>query len=77
MLHQKEIDMDAVTVSPKYQVVIPKAVRERTHIRPGEKLQVLSFDDRIELVRTHAMRKMRGFLSGLDATFTRDEEDRA
>ena len=69
--------MDAVTVSPKYQVVIPKAVRERTHIRPGEKLQVLSFDDRIELVRTHPMRKMRGFLSGLDATFTREEEDRA
>ena len=69
--------MSAVTVSPKYQVVIPKEVRERTHIRPGEKLQVLSFDDRIELVRTHTMRKMRGFLSGLDATFTRDEEDRA
>jgi len=68
--------MNAVTVSPKYQVVIPKEVRERTHIRPGEKLQILSFDDRIELVRTQAMRKMRGFLNGLDATFTRDEKDR-
>ncbi len=68
--------MDAVTVSPKYQVVIPKAVRARTHIKPGEKLQVLSFDDRIELVRVHAMRKMRGFLGGLDATFVRDERDR-
>jgi len=68
--------MDAVTVSPKYQVVIPKAVRERTHIKPGEKLQVLSFDDRIELVRIQPMRKMRGFLSGMDATFTRDEDDR-
>ena len=68
--------MDAVTVSPKYQVVIPKAVRERTHIKPGEKLQVLSFDDRIELVRTHKMRTMRGFLGGLDATFVRDEKDR-
>ena len=75
-MYKKEIDMDAVTVSPKYQVVIPKAVRERTHIKPGEKLQVLSFDDRIELVRTHAMRKMRGFLGGLDATFVRDERDR-
>ncbi len=68
--------MDAVTVSPKYQVVIPKAVRERTHIKPGEKLQVLSFDDRIELVRTRPMRKMRGFLHGMDATFVRDEDDR-
>ena len=68
--------MDAVTVSPKYQVVIPKAVRERIHIMPGEKLQVLSFDDRIELVRTHPMRKMRGFLRGLDSSFVREEDDR-
>jgi len=71
-----EIDMDAVTVSPKYQVVIPKAVRERTHITPGEKLQVLSFDDRIEFIRTQPMRKMRGFLQGLDSVFVRDEADR-
>ncbi len=68
--------MSAVTVSPKYQVVIPKAVRERTGIMPGEKLQILSFDDRIELVRTRCMREMRGFLQGLDPTFVRDEEDR-
>ena len=74
---EKEIDMDAVTVSPKFQVVIPKAVRERARIIPGEKLQVLSFDDRIELVRTRPMRKMRGFLRGLDPTFVREEDDRA
>ena len=69
--------MEAVTVSPKYQVVIPKAVRVRTGITPGEKLQVLSFDDRIELVRSHPMRKMRGFLRGVDATFVREADDRA
>jgi len=69
--------MDAVTVSPKYQVVIPKAVRERTGIRPGEKLQVLCFDDRIELVRTRPMRQARGFLRGLDGGFAREENDRA
>lgn len=68
--------MNAVTVSPKYQVVIPKAVRERAHIMPGEKLQVLSFDDRIELVRVRPMFKMRGFLRGLDSTFVREEDDR-
>ena len=68
--------MNAVTVSPKYQVVIPRAVRERAHITPGEKLQVLSFDDRIELIRTRPMRKMRGFLRGLDSTFVREENDR-
>ncbi|MFZ2657774.1 MAG: AbrB/MazE/SpoVT family DNA-binding domain-containing protein [Victivallales bacterium] len=68
--------MNAVTVSPKYQVVIPKEIRERTHIKPGEKLQILSFDDRIELVRTRPMRKMQGFLHGLDSTFIREKDDR-
>jgi AbrB family looped-hinge helix DNA binding protein len=69
--------MNAVTVSSKYQIVIPKTVRERANIMPGEKLQVLSFDDRIELVRTRPMRSMRGFLRGLDAGFVREENDRA
>ena len=66
--------MDAVTVSPKYQVVIPRSVRERVHIRPGERLQVISFDDRIELIPVRPMRSMRGFLKGLDARFERDED---
>lgn len=68
--------MDAVTVSPKYQVVIPKSVRERSRIMPGDKLQVLSYDDRIELVRIQPMKKIRGFLRGFDSTFFRDENDR-
>lgn len=69
--------MDTVTVSPKYQVVIPLAVRQRMHIRPGERLEVISFDDRIELVPIRPMREMRGFLKGLDPSFQRDEDDRA
>ncbi|MBA4386827.1 MAG: AbrB family transcriptional regulator [Verrucomicrobia bacterium] len=68
--------MLAVTVSPKYQVVIPKSVRERIHILPGEQLQVISFDDRIELVPVRPMREMKGCLKGLDASFERDEDDR-
>ena len=68
--------MDAVTVSPKFQVVIPRAVRERMRLRPGEKLQVISFDDRIEMVPVRPMSSMRGFLKGFDARFDRDEEDR-
>lgn len=68
--------MDSVTVSPKFQVVIPKAIRERINIRPGEKLQVLSFDNRIELVRIRPLSQMRGFLKGLDPSFKRDEKDR-
>ena len=69
--------MNTVTVSPKYQVVIPLAIRERSHIQVGERLQVISFDDRIELIPVRPMRSMRGFLKGLDARFERDEEDRA
>jgi AbrB family looped-hinge helix DNA binding protein len=68
--------MEAVTVSPKFQVVIPRAVRERVHIRAGQRLQVISFDDRIELVPVRPMRSMRGFLKGLDSRFVRDEDDR-
>jgi AbrB family looped-hinge helix DNA binding protein len=68
--------MDTVTVSPKYQVVIPLAVRQRAHIRVGERLQVISFDDRIELIPVRPMRSMRGFLKAFDARFERDEADR-
>jgi AbrB family looped-hinge helix DNA binding protein len=68
--------MDTVTVSPKFQVVIPQRVRERVGLKPGTKLQVISFDDRIELVPVRPMREMRGFLKGLDRAFHRDEEER-
>ena len=68
--------MNTVTVSPKFQVVIPLAVRERNHIRVGERLQVISFDDRIELIPVRAMHSMRGFLKRFDAQFIRDEADR-
>ncbi|NCC60888.1 MAG: AbrB/MazE/SpoVT family DNA-binding domain-containing protein [Verrucomicrobiae bacterium] len=68
--------MNAVTVSPKYQVVIPRMIRDQMHIKPGEKFQIISFDDRIELVRARPIRKMRGFLKGLDSSFEREKEDR-
>jgi AbrB family looped-hinge helix DNA binding protein len=67
--------MDAVTGSPKFQVVIPQRVRERVGLNPGPKLRVISFDDRIELAPVRPMREMRGFLKGLDRAFHRDEED--
>lgn len=69
--------MDSVTVSPKFQVVIPLAVRERMDIHPGERLEVISLDDCIELVRIRPMQEMRGFLKGFDPSFQRDEDDRA
>ena len=68
--------MDTVTISPKFQVVIPRRIRERMGLKPGEKLQVISFDDRIELVPIRPMSEMRGFLKGLDPSFERETEDR-
>ena len=68
--------MDTVILSPKFQVVIPRRVRERIGLRPGEKLQVISFDDRIELIPIRPMSEMKGFLKGMDPTFKRDKGDR-
>lgn len=68
--------MSTVTVSPKYQIVIPKKVRTRLGIRPGEKLQVISFDNRIEYVAVRPMSELRGILKGLDPSFERDRDDR-
>lgn len=68
--------METVTISTKFQVVIPRRIRERMRLRPGEKLQVISFDDRIELIPVRPMSKMKGFLRGFDSSFKREEEDR-
>jgi AbrB family looped-hinge helix DNA binding protein len=61
-----------VTVSPKFQVVIPQEVREALSLRPGEKLEVFRYENRIELIPVRPLREMRGFLSGMDTTLERD-----
>ena len=66
--------MDAVTISPKFQVVIPKNVREKLHLVPGQKLQVISFGNRIELIPQRDLGEMRGFLKGIDTTVERETD---
>lgn len=66
--------MAKVTVSPKFQVVIPQEVREAMEIRPGEQLQVFRYENRIELVPVRPLREMRGFLKGIDTTVDRDPD---
>lgn len=66
--------MLAVTVSTKYQVVIPQPVREQLGIHPGEKLQVLVIDNRIELLPIETPRRLRGFLAGIDTTVERESD---
>lgn len=66
--------MVTTKVSPKFQVVIPKAVREQLHLTPGQTLQVLAFRDRIEIIPFRPIRKMRGFLSGIDTSIGRESD---
>jgi AbrB family looped-hinge helix DNA binding protein len=64
--------MITVTVSRRFQVVIPKEVREKVGIRPGQTLQVLQFGDRIELIPLRDIRSMRGFLKGMQTDVQRE-----
>lgn len=66
--------MSIVTVSPKYQVVIPRAIREAMGLEPGQKVQVLQYQNRIEFIPVRSMRAMRGFLKGIDTTVVRDAD---
>ena len=66
--------MSFVTVSPKFQVVIPKDVRESLGIFSGQKIQVLTYKNRMELIPIRPMEEMRGFLKGIDTNLERDED---
>ena len=66
--------MTVVTISPKYQVVIPKEIRESLGLEPGQRVQVLQYQNRIEFIPLRHMRAMRGFLRGIDTTVDRDED---
>ena len=66
--------MKTVTVSPKYQVVIPCEVREMLSIKPGVKMQVINYANRIELVPLKKVKSMRGFLKGIDTTVIQEKD---
>ncbi len=66
--------MTTVTVSPKYQVVIPKKVREKFKIKPGQKLQLIDYLDRIEFIPVKNIKDMRGFLKGIDTDIKREAD---
>lgn len=66
--------MSAVTVSPKFQVVIPQAVREAMGLTPGVKLQVVQYEDRIEMIPVRSRKSMRGSLRGIDTSVPRDAD---
>ena len=68
--------MQTVTVSPKYQVVIPKEIRDALRLRPGQKMRVIEFDGRIELIPDRDISELRGFIRGIDTRFEREDDRR-
>jgi len=64
--------METVTVSPKFQVVIPQRVREALGLKPGQKVQVIPYEGRIELIPVVPIRRARGFLKGIDTEVERE-----
>ena len=66
--------METVTISPKYQVVIPKSIREALGLRPGQRIQAMQVGDRVELVPIVPVAQMRGFLKGIDTSVPREQD---
>jgi AbrB family looped-hinge helix DNA binding protein len=66
--------MTVVTVSPKFQVVIPQSIRQALGLRPGQKVEALQYLDRVEFIPVRPVKAMRGFLKGIDTTVPRDRD---
>jgi AbrB family looped-hinge helix DNA binding protein len=66
--------MTVVTVSPKFQVVIPQAIREALGLEPGQKVQALQYLDRIEFIPVRPLKALRGFLKGIDTGVPRERD---
>ncbi|MGD9314262.1 MAG: AbrB/MazE/SpoVT family DNA-binding domain-containing protein [Desulfobacterales bacterium] len=66
--------MESVTISPKFQIVIPRKVRDSLNLKPGLKVQVLVYGNRIELIPLKEISEMRGFLKGINTEIEREPE---
>lgn len=66
--------MNAVTVSPQFQIVIPQEVRDQVHLEAGQQMQVIAYNGRIELIPIQSLTQMRGFLKGIDTSVPREAD---
>lgn len=68
--------MDTATISSKYQIVIPRAIREKWNVKPGQKVRFIIYGNRLEIVPVRDIKSARGFLKGMSSEIEREEEDR-
>ncbi len=66
--------MTTVTISPKYQIVIPQDVREALRLKPGQKVKIIADRDHIEVIPVLSMEEAQGFLKGIDTTVERETD---
>jgi AbrB family looped-hinge helix DNA binding protein len=66
--------MTMVTVSPKYQVVIPKEIREEMDIKPGQQVHMMIYKGSLVVVPVRPIEEMRGFLKGIDTNIEREPD---
>jgi len=66
--------METVTISSKFQIVIPRAIRESLGLQPGQKFQAIQYGNRIELIPVKPIKEMRGFLKGIDTKIERETD---
>lgn len=66
--------METVTISPKFQMVIPRAIRKQMALKPGMRLHVFHHDDRVEFIPVRDPKSMRGFLKGMETSLEREED---
>ncbi|OPY88388.1 MAG: SpoVT / AbrB like domain protein [Smithella sp. PtaU1.Bin162] len=66
--------MKTVVVSSKYQVVIPKEVREDIGLKAGTKLEIIMYGNRIELIPVHSMKKLKGMFKGINTDIKREDD---
>jgi AbrB family looped-hinge helix DNA binding protein len=64
--------MEAVKISPKFQVVIPNKLREALKLSPGQKVQMVVYGNRIEMIPLRKLSEMKGFLKGIDTAVERE-----
>ena len=66
--------MNTVTLSPKFQVVIPQRIRESLHLKAGQKMQMINFEGQVVMVPLRAIKEMRGVFKGMNTHFEREPD---